>query len=231
MFLGSLIGAERFGVKIHKTIQRRVHLRRGGHERLDSALRMCGTLYNASLEHWKTAYKTTRDNPKPHSVTYAEQSKDLTGIRKDDPEGWGSLSRSVGRGVVIRRDRASQAFFRRVKHGEAPGYPRFKASARYRTIDVEDAASSMVRVAGTKAHIRIKGLPVMELRCKTPLPPSETLKAIRITRYPIGVYAALPTRSSRSRCLAFASGRTPPSASIRASTSAARSPTASSSSP
>lgn len=191
MFYGRLIGAESVGVKIHKTIQRRVHLRRGGHERLDSALRMCATLYNASLEHWKTAYKATRDNPKPDSVTKFEQFRLLTLIRKDDPEGWGAFDRSVGRGVIIRRDRASQAFFRRVKSGETPGYPRFKKSARYRTIDVEDATPSMARVAGTKAHIRIKGLPVMELRCKTPLPPSESLKAIRITRHPTGVYAAL----------------------------------------
>lgn len=188
-------------MKIHKTIQRRVHLRRGGHERLDSALRMCATLYNASLEHWKNAYKTTRDNPKPDSVTKFEQFRELTLIRKDDPEGWGAFDRSVGRGVIIRRDRASQAFFRRVKSGEEPGYPRFKPSvkpgerapgpSRYRTIGIENATPSMVRVAGTKAHIRIKGLPSMELRCKTPLPPSESLKAIRITRHPTGVYAAL----------------------------------------
>ena len=191
MFLGSLIGAERFGVKIHKTIQRRVHLRRGGHERLDSALRMCKELYNASLENWKTAYKRTRDNPKPHSVTYAEQSKDLTGIRKDDPEGWGALHVNVGRGVIRRRDRAAQAFFRRRKAGEPARPPRFKSRARYRTISLDDVSPSMVRVKGAKAHIHIKGLPVMELRCKTPLPPSESLKAIRITRYPTGIYASL----------------------------------------
>lgn len=180
-------------MKFHKTIQRRVHLRRGGHERLDSALRMCGTLYNAALEHRMTAYKATRDKPKlkRHSVTYVEQSHNLTGIRKDDPDGWGSISVDVGRGVLRRCDKAMQAFFRRVDSGETPGHPRFKKSARYRTIDVEAVSPSMVRVAGTKAHIRIKGLPGMELRCKTPLPPSESLKAIRITRYPIGVYASL----------------------------------------
>lgn len=191
MFYGNLIGAESVGVKIHKTIQRRVHLRRGGHERLDSALRMCATLYNASLEHWKVAYEATRDNPKRHYVSMYEQFNELTCIRKDDPEGWGAVAVQVPRGVIQRRDRASQAFKRRRKAGETPGYPRFKKSARYRTIDVEDASPSMVRVAGTKAHIRIKGLPSMELRCKTPLPPSESLKTIRITRHPTGVYAAL----------------------------------------
>ena len=176
---------------IHKTIQRRVHLRESGHKRLDFVLRACAALYNASLQHWRDAYKATRDNPKPDSVTAFDQTQLLTGIRKDDPEGWGAISVNVGRGVIRRRDRASQAFFRRVRGGETPGYPRFKKAARYRTIEIEDVSPSMVRVAGTKAHIRVKGLPAMEMRCKTPLPPSESLKAIRITRYPIGVYASL----------------------------------------
>ena len=176
---------------IHKTIQRRVHLRESGHKRLDRVMRACAALYNASLQHWRDAYKATRDNPKPDSVTTFGQFRLLTQIRKDDPEGWGALDRTVGRGVIRRRDRASQAFFRRVKGGETPGYPRFKKAARYRTIEIEDVSPSMVRVAGTKAHIRVKGLPAMEMRCKAPLPPSESLKAIRITRYPIGVYASL----------------------------------------
>ena len=94
---------------IHKTIQRRVHLRESGHKRLDFVLRSCAALYNASLQHWRDAYKATRDNPKPDSVTAFGQFRLLTQIRKDDPEGWGALDRTVGRGVIRRRDRASQA--------------------------------------------------------------------------------------------------------------------------
>ena len=183
---------------IHKTIQRRVHLRESGHKRLDFVLRSCGRLYNRMLRHWKDAYvipEWSTGEPLPRaargSVTYKDQTKLLTQIRQDDPEGWGAISVNVGRGVIRRLDRASQAFFRRVRGGETPGYPRFKSAARYRTIDIEDVSPSMVRVAGTKAHIRVKGLPAMEMRCKTPLPPSASLKAIRITRYPIGVYASL----------------------------------------
>lgn len=183
---------------IHKTIQRRVHLRESGHKRLNFVLRSCGRLYNRMLQHWKDAYvipEWSTGEPLPPaargSVTYKDQTKLLTQIRKDDPEGWGALDRTVGRGVIRRRDRASQAFFRRVRGGETPGYPRFKKAARYRTIEIEDVSPSMVRVAGTKAHIHVKGLPAMEMRCKAPLPPSASLKAIRITRYPIGVYASL----------------------------------------
>ena len=182
---------------IHKTFQRRVHLRKSGHERLGFVMRSCRRLYNRFLQHWKDAYTTpewSTGEPLPRtargSVTYKDQTKLLTSIRKDNPDGWGSISVNVGRGVIRRRDRASQAFFKRVKNGETPGYPRFKTGPRW-TIEIEDVSPSMVKQVGTKAHIRVKGLPAMEMRCKTPLPPSESLKAIRIKRYPTGVYASL----------------------------------------
>ncbi len=38
------------------------------------------------------------------------------------------------RGAISRVDEAFGAFFRRVKNGETPGYPRFKSRARFRTI-------------------------------------------------------------------------------------------------
>lgn len=101
---------------IHKTIQRRVHLRESGHKRLDFVLRSCGRLYNRMLQHWKDAHvipEWSTGEPLPRaargSVTYKDQTQLLTDIRKDDPEGWGAISVNVGRGVIRRRDRASQA--------------------------------------------------------------------------------------------------------------------------
>jgi putative transposase len=37
----------------------------------------------------------------------------------------------AGQDVLTRLDRALHAFFRRVQHGETPGYPRFKRGTRY----------------------------------------------------------------------------------------------------
>ena len=37
--------------------------------------------------------------------------------------------------LVLRVDRAFQAFFRRLKAGETPGYPRFKGRARFDTVE------------------------------------------------------------------------------------------------
>ena len=48
-----------------------------------------------------------------------------------------------------------------------------------------------VRSDGKKAHVRIKGLPVMELRLKRPLPPSEALKSLRLVKRANSWYADL----------------------------------------
>ena len=44
---------------------------------------------------------------------------------------------------------------------------------------------------GKKAYVRIKGLPVMELRLKRPLPASEVLRSLRLVKRPHGWYADL----------------------------------------
>ena len=144
-------------------------------------LRSCAQLYNAALEEWKSAYRH-----KGHSLsvnrTQFDQFNELTGIRQDDPEFWGSLSVQVPRGVLVRLDRARRAFFKRVQNGETPGYPRFKAGPRWRTIEVAESSGSMVRKQGRGYVVRIKGLPILKLRKSMELPSSENLKGLMITR-------------------------------------------------
>ena len=174
-------------VTVHTTYQLRGHLSKGKHERLDAAMRQCATLYNAALQERRDAYRMAGA-----SVTLYDQTKQFTGIRADDPN-WGDLDVGIGRGVLRRIDRAYNAFFRRVKAGETPGFPRFKSGRRWRTIDLALTHKGMVKVSadGRKAWVRIKGLPAIELRLKRPLPSSEHLKAIRIVRRPVGVYVDL----------------------------------------
>ena len=59
----------------------------------------------------------------------------LTLIRQDDPT-WAGEHRRLAVGTLKRVDAAFQAFFRRVKAGETPGYPRFKPLRRFRTIEL-----------------------------------------------------------------------------------------------
>ena len=126
------------------------------------------------------------------SRSYMDQAKELTLIRQELPE-WQELAVGIGRGVLRRVDRAFNAFFRRVKAGQTPGYPRFKPSQRYTCIDIADPTAYMVKHSPDtrKAYIKVKGLPVIELRLKQPLPDSQQLKTLRILMQPNGVMVDL----------------------------------------
>jgi putative transposase len=54
----------------------------------------------------------------------------LPAIKEAMPE-YGEVHAQVLQDVVLRVDRAFQAFFRRIALGETPGYPRFHGRERY----------------------------------------------------------------------------------------------------
>ena len=88
-------------------------------------LRRCRELYNAGLEERQEAWRK-----RGVSVTVAGQSAQLPEIKEVRPE-YRDVHSQVLQDVLARLDRAFQAFFRRVKAGETPGYPRFQGSNRY----------------------------------------------------------------------------------------------------
>ncbi|MEV0755290.1 helix-turn-helix domain-containing protein, partial [Streptosporangium sp. NPDC050280] len=69
-------------------------------------------LYNAALEHRRTAYAKAKV-----SIRYGDQSADLKHIRADDAEGQGRWSFSSQQATLRRLDKAFAAFFARVKAG------------------------------------------------------------------------------------------------------------------
>ena len=78
-------------------------------------------LYNAALEERREAWRMCR-----HQVTFYSQDAQLKQIRADDPERYGRWAFTCERAAIRRLDRAFQGFYRRVRAGEKPGYPRFK---------------------------------------------------------------------------------------------------------
>ena len=67
-----------------------------------------------------------------------------------------------------------------MKAGETPGYPRFKSSRRWHTIELANVTPSMVKPRGSYCAIRIKGLPEIRLRKGLNLP-EDVPKALTIT--------------------------------------------------
>jgi len=154
-------------------------LTRSGHEALSQIFGMCATLYNACLEERIDCYNKTGK-----SRSYYDQCKALTEVRADDPE-YANINVQVFRGVLSRLDKAYKRFFR---HG---GFPRFKSSRRWRTIEINDQCWKILKREGQKLVLKIKGLPRVEVRTEQELPPTALLKAIRITRKPLRIEVAL----------------------------------------
>src|SRR5262249_48949564 len=91
---------------------------------MELVLRRCRELYNAGLEERKTAWEKGGI-----SSTLASQSAQLPAIKAVRPE-YRDIHSQVLQDVLVRLDRAYQAFFRRVAAGEHPGYPRFQGANR-----------------------------------------------------------------------------------------------------
>ena len=92
---------------------------------LEALLRSHQQLYNAALEERVSAWSKAKK-----SISYANQCKSLTVLRTDLPE-WQSANCSSQQMTLRRLDKAFGAFFRRVKAGQTPGFPRFKSLARF----------------------------------------------------------------------------------------------------
>ena len=69
---------------VHRTYQHRAYTSASGYDRLADVMTNCARLYNAALEEWRTAYRQAGV-----SLTMYDQMKELTGVRRDDPDGWG----------------------------------------------------------------------------------------------------------------------------------------------
>ncbi len=68
------------------------------------------------------------------SVRYGDQSAQLTAIRELCPE-QARWSFSSQQATLRRLNKAFDAFFRRVKAGQTPGFPRFRSAHRWDSVE------------------------------------------------------------------------------------------------
>ncbi|MFI5966478.1 RNA-guided endonuclease InsQ/TnpB family protein [Streptomyces asoensis] len=98
---------------------------------LGEMLRDHCSLYNGALQERRDAYR----HASKKSIKYGQQSAQLKDIRAFDPERQGRWSFSSQQATLRRLDKAFQAFFRRIKAGDKPGYPRFRGAMWFDTVD------------------------------------------------------------------------------------------------
>jgi putative transposase len=108
-----------------KTFKYRLYPTKIQEQILSDVLESCRLLYNCALEQRKIAYKQFRV-----SLNYYTQADELKPLKEYFPE-YKNVHSQVLQEVLKRVDKAFQNFFRRVKVGDKPGYPRFKGYGWY----------------------------------------------------------------------------------------------------
>ena len=104
----------------------RMYPNRQQEAQLDLNLETCRHLYNLALADRKYSYET-----EGISRTYEDQAAMLVVEKKDG--NFTCVFSQVLQDVLRRLDKSFKAFFRRVKNGEKPGYPRFKGVGWYKS--------------------------------------------------------------------------------------------------
>ena len=169
--------------KFHTVRQFRCLLAEPQHRALDRVLKECCDLYNALRLHRMYEYQY-----QGKSTSKFEQMKQFTQARKGDPF-WDEVAVQVARGVIKQLDHSYSGFFRRVKAGESPGYPKFRKYRDYNCISLGDVKSGNFRVSksGGFGYVVIKGLPIVKVKLdRKGLPPVGSLKTLRLVRTPLG---------------------------------------------
>ena len=110
---------------MRKAYKYRLYPTKEQREKIQFTLERCRLLYNRLLGERRFAYEADKT-----TLNYYDQANTLNERKKYIPV-LKQVHSQVLQDVVKRLDKAFQAFFRRVKAGETPGYPRFKSAGRY----------------------------------------------------------------------------------------------------
>ena len=159
-----------FRYRIYPTVRQRLAL--------EAHLDFACQLYNAALEQRRYAWRGRH-----HSILFG-QLRELTDVRAAG-RGPAQMSCSAMRDPLRRLDRAFTAFFRRVKAGAKPGYPRFRSARRY------DSLTSSTGWGLQNGRLALQGIGHTRVKGHRPLPPSAELRTVTIRQVAAGT-AAFP---------------------------------------
>src|SRR6266702_756767 len=129
---------------MNKTYQFRIYPTKKQETVLNEWLALCCEVYNAALQERRDAYRMVGI-----SIGFAHQCAELPGCKEVRPE-LAEVNSQVLQDAVKRVDRAFDDFFRRVKEGQQPGYPRFRSRLRYDSLTFKQYQNSFDMQGGKK---------------------------------------------------------------------------------
>lgn len=152
----------------------KVYLSKTTHKNLDMFLEQQRSLWNMGMEYCVSEYEQ-----KKKSTSYFDLCKKLTELRKLNK--YKQFHLHCQRTTYNRLGKAFQNFFRRIKKGQTPGFPRFKGEDR--KIRSFETDIFIIKQCNKYNAVNIKG--IGKFRFKGDLP--ENIKFIRIVKTPIRI--------------------------------------------
>jgi len=137
---------------------------------LAATLDVCRSFYNALLDERKVGYENG------HAVTKTEQLRRVKELKQTCPEA-ANIHSHVLQVVAADLDKAFQNFFRRVKSGETPGYPRYKGRNQFDSFGLKELGNGFKRDG---RRLEISGIGRIAVRWHREI--IGTIKTVRITR-------------------------------------------------
>jgi putative transposase len=145
--------------------------------KLESTLGLCCELYNAALQERRDAYRLCGK-----SISYTDQQNQLPDIKEIRTD-LNRVHSQVLQEVLKRLEKAFDAFFRRVRDGEKPGFPRFRARSRYDSFTYSQSGFAI-------EHGKLRLSKIGRVKIKLHRPIEGKIKTLTITRTSTGKWFA-----------------------------------------
>jgi putative transposase len=145
---------------------------------LDFLLWQARLAYNAALEQRITTYRETGKG-----VSYNAQWTHFRDLRNAQPDTFGRLNASALQHNLRRLDKSFAAFFRRLKAGEKPGFPRFKNRQRFHSIEFTHGDGCRLREEDNgRRSFYVQNVGSLRMCFHRPLPESAVIKHAVVKR-------------------------------------------------
>jgi putative transposase len=173
-----------------KTFEFKLRINKSFVEACERELEHSRQIYNAALAERISCYQVTGK-----TLRYAEQARHLTEARSL-PEVKSHL-RMIQEDALKRLESAFDGFYRRLRNGENPGFPRFRGKDRYHTFSQQYEKERACPIKGDK--LTVPGVGTCRMRLSRPI--EGRCKRLRITRRADGWYALLVCEMPRPELL------------------------------
>jgi putative transposase len=161
-----------------KTFQYRLYPTKKQARILFAHLEECRWLWNTLLAERKMAWEARQE-----TIDYYDQKAELPVLKVADRPALKQVHSQVLQDVTLRLKRAFDAFFRRLKDGETPGYPRFRGPGRYDSLTYPQWGNG-VALSATTTRLLVSKIGDVKIVYHRPL--EGTPKTATIRRMPTG---------------------------------------------